>query len=87
MKKRKIYVKPESAISNPLIFDPAICNGCNTCVEVCQVDILVPNPEKGKPPVVVFPGECWYSGCCVEMCPNPGAIKLRGLVMNRVNWK
>jgi NAD-dependent dihydropyrimidine dehydrogenase PreA subunit len=87
MKNEKVYVTPETATFNPLRFDPEICNGCNKCVEVCQVDLMVPNPDKGKPPVVLFPGECWYGGSCVEACPLPGAIALNSPIMNRVNWK
>ena len=84
---KKIHFRPESAVSNPVDFNPDICDGCNRCVEVCQVDILIPNPEKRKPPIVAFPGECWYGGCCVAVCPKPGAITLRALLMNKVNWK
>ncbi len=84
---KKVYAIPEPGISNPIIFNPDICNGCNRCMEVCQIDIFVPNPEKGNPPIVLYPGECWYCGCCVDECPNPGAIKLNPLLMNRVYWK
>jgi hypothetical protein len=41
----------------------------------------------GKPPVVLYPGECWYGGCCVAICPRPGAIELRIPLANRVHWK
>ena len=75
------------AISYPLEFDPEICNGCNQCIEVCQVDLLVPNPEKGGPPIVLYPDECWYGGCCVALCPLPGAVRLKQPPMNRVHWK
>ena len=87
MKSKRVYVIPEQAVSNPVIFNQEICNGCNQCIEVCQVDILIPNPEKGKPPLVLYPGECWYGGCCVASCPKPGAIKLNIPLMNRVRWK
>lgn len=56
-------------------------------MEVCQVDMFIPNPEKGKPPIVFYPGECWYCECCVGECPNQGAIELDPLLMNRVHWK
>lgn len=84
---KKIYIVPEPGISNPIIFNPDICNGCNRCMEVCQVDIFIPNPEKGKPPIILHPGECWYCGCCIAECPNSGAIKLNPLLMNHVYWK
>lgn len=88
MKQRKrVFVAPETAPFNPLTFDPEICNGCNRCVEVCQVDIMIPNPEDGKPPIVLYPGECWYGGSCVEACARQGAIKLNIPLSSRVHWK
>lgn len=84
---KKVYAIPESGISNPITFNPDICIGCNQCIEVCQVDLFVPNPLKNKPPIVLYPGECWYCGSCVVACPKPGAIKLNPLSMNRVHWK
>ena len=76
--KEKIYILPNVSTPNrPVIRNPEICNGCNTCVEVCQVDVYVPNPKKGKPPITLHPDECWYCGCCVNECPrlDKGAIK------------
>lgn len=74
------------AVPEPLVFDSELCSGCNKCVEVCQVDILIPNPEKGLPPIVLFPGECWYEGCCVDVCPKPGAINLNTPKLGIINW-
>ncbi len=37
--------------------------------------------------MVAFPGECWYSGDCVSVCPVPGAIYLNVMEKNRVQWK
>ena len=87
MKDNEISSSCETIAINPLSFDPSLCTGCNLCVEVCQVDILIPNSEKGRPPVVLYPGECWYGGCCVAICPTPGAIKLNTPKMNLVSWK
>jgi len=87
MRKEKVYLFPEPAGAQPLTFDAAVCNGCNRCLEVCQVDIMVPNPTKGRPPVLAYPGECWYCGCCVAECPRPGAVRLNGLAQNSVHWK
>ncbi|MFW9821024.1 MAG: ferredoxin family protein [Candidatus Thorarchaeota archaeon] len=81
------YAIIEPGISNPIIFNQDICTGCNRCMEVCQVDLFIPNQKKGKPPNVIYPGECWYCGCCVAECPNPGAIKLNPILMNLVHWK
>lgn len=71
----------------PVTFDPDLCIGCNLCVEVCQVDIMLPGPEAGSPPVVAFPDECWYDGSCVAACPVPGAILLNWLGKDRVCYR
>ncbi len=62
----------------PVVFDEQACNGCNICVDLCPMDILAPNPEKGKPPKVAYPNECWYEGVCWMRCPNrdQGAIRI-----------
>jgi hypothetical protein len=36
---------------------------------------------------VVYGGECWFEGSCVDYCPVPGAITLNSLLFNRVRWK
>jgi NAD-dependent dihydropyrimidine dehydrogenase PreA subunit len=72
--------------ANPIIIDNKKCTGCNRCVNICQVDLFLPNHIKGAPPVVMYTGECWYCGCCVAECPVEGAIKLRHPLMNRVFW-
>ena len=88
MSERKVYALPNWCTpGTPVLFDPEICNGCNTCVDVCQVDVLIPNPEKGKPPIILYPEECWYGGCCEGACPRPGAISLNLPLTQRVRWK
>jgi NAD-dependent dihydropyrimidine dehydrogenase PreA subunit len=89
MVQKKVYATPNMITPNrPVIFDPDICRtGCKICVDVCQMDVLIPNPETGKPPLRLFPDECWYCGTCVEDCPEPGAIRLNHPLINRVRWK
>lgn len=70
----------------PLKYDEKLCIGCNRCAAVCQCDILIPSPEKGKHPVVLYPGECYYCGACVMVCPRPGAIRLSHPLMNRAKF-
>ena len=71
MPRKEIYALPNIiSPANPIIYNPDLCTGCNTCVQVCQVDVLIPNPEKGQPPVILHPDECWYCGCCVNDCPS-----------------
>ncbi len=62
----------------PIIIDEEICKGCNKCVEICPMDVFAQNPIKGKPPIVMYPEECWYDGACVSECPlkEKGAIKI-----------
>jgi NAD-dependent dihydropyrimidine dehydrogenase PreA subunit len=86
MSQKSQYYFPEMPAANPVIIDSEKCTGCNRCVDICQVDIFIPADTRGEPPVVLFPGECWYCGCCVVECPSEGAIKLRHPLMNRVHW-
>jgi NAD-dependent dihydropyrimidine dehydrogenase PreA subunit len=90
VKKDKVYILPNVATPNkPVIRNPGICNGCNTCVNICQIDVYVPNPEKGKPPITLHPDECWYCGCCVNECPrrDQGAIKFNWPLQQRGFYK
>lgn len=84
---RKAQAHREAASAEPLTFDTDICIGCNICVDLCQVDIMVPNPDEGAPPIVLFPGECWYDGSCVSACPLPGAISLNSIMANKVHCR
>ena len=87
MPKKEVYALPNPATpGNPIIYDAKKCNGCNTCVQVCQVDVLIPNPEKGQSPVILHPDECWYCGCCVNDCPQ-GAITFNWPLQQRGYWK
>jgi NAD-dependent dihydropyrimidine dehydrogenase PreA subunit len=87
MPRKEVYTYPNiTSPANPIIYDSEICTGCNTCVEHCQVDVLIPNPEKGQPPVILHPDECWYCGCCVNDCPT-GAITINWPLQQRAYWQ
>lgn len=34
----------------------------------------------------MFPGECYYCGACVMVCPKKGALRLQHPVMNRAKF-
>jgi len=85
--EKKAVAHSQGTDMPPLVFDVDLCIGCNICVHICQVDILVPNPEEGAPPIVLYPGECWYDGSCVSACPIPGAITLTAMAGKRVRFK
>jgi len=88
MTRDKIYASPNQVTpGHPLVFNDKRCNGCNRCVEVCLMDVFIPNPKKGRPPIMVYPDECWYDGCCVMECPRPGAITMNHPLMQRVRFK
>ena len=88
MSEDKVYAVPNQPTpSTPVIFDAELCIACNKCVEVCQMDVFIPNPEKGKPPIILYPDECWYGGSCVDFCPVEGAIRMNHPLMQRVRYK
>ncbi len=56
----------ESNVTGPtiaVVIDEDLCIGCNACANICRMQTILPNPEKGKPPIVAYPDECWYSAC------------------------
>ena len=83
-KEFKVEFIPASTM--PITYDESKCIGCNRCVNVCQCDILFPNEIKGKTPIVMYPGECYYCGACVMVCPSEGAIKLTHPIMNQAKF-
>ena len=85
MSKGEYEEKYVSCSVMPLTFDDAKCVGCNRCMNVCQVDIMLPNPNRGAHPIVEYPGECYYCGSCVMACPN-GAIFLHHPLMNQTKF-
>ncbi|MFB6340193.1 ferredoxin family protein [Saccharicrinis sp. FJH62] len=87
MSNMRLDLIPEMPVAKPIIINEDLCIGCKKCMEICQVDIFVPNPDTlKKAPLVLYPGECWYCGNCVVVCPVEGAIKLQHPLMNRVHW-
>ena len=86
MSKMDYKVKPVPSSSMPIRYRGSLCVGCNRCVEVCQCDVLFPASEKGEHPIVMYPGECYYCGACVMVCPVKGAIELVHPIMNQAKF-
>ncbi|MBZ5503385.1 MAG: ferredoxin family protein [Acidobacteriia bacterium] len=83
-----VYATPNPPTpGRPVIFNPAVCNGCNTCAAVCPEDVFIPNPVKGESPIILHPEECWYCGVCVDDCNHGGGIRLNHPLQQRVRWK
>lgn len=61
-----------------IYFDENVCTGCNYCIDVCMCDAFVAGPDKGSVPIMKYPDECWFCGCCVTLCPlkEEGAIEI-----------
>ena len=88
MMASKAYLVPNPMTPcKAIIFDAELCTGCNQCIDVCRTDVMIPNPEESKPPLVLYPDECWFCGCCAADCPNPGAITVEYPLNQRVGWK
>ncbi len=75
-------IAPCEAIS----VDAEKCVGCNLCTKRCRTQTIMPNPEKGKPPIVIYPDECWFCGCCIEACKF-GALTMRYPINQRLFFK
>lgn len=41
----------------------------------------------GQDPIVTYPDECWFCGCCVEVCPIEGAIELVHPLNQAATWR
>jgi len=82
----KCYAFPNKPTpSMPVVIDETRCTGCNKCVTICTTDYLW-RTRKGKPPIVMYPEECWYAACCVGECPE-GCLTMRHPLMMRVHFK
>ncbi len=79
----------ESNVTGPtiaVVIDEDLCIGCNACANICRMQTILPNPEKGKPPIVAYPDECWYCACCVEAC-RTGALHMNLPINQRIFFK
>jgi ferredoxin len=59
-----------------LALDPARCNGCGNCLEVCPHAVFAAD---GRKVAIVERDACMECGACARNCPR-GAIKVRASV-------
>lgn len=59
----------------PPIIDEEKCIACNTCAEICPMQLFGP-VTPGKIPQVLYPYECWHCRACIMDCPVD-AISMR----------
>lgn len=59
----------------PPIISKKKCKACGICADICPTDVLA-MAQKGTPPLVKYPDECWHCNSCVLDCPE-SAITLR----------
>lgn len=85
MAEVKLYPNPIMP-SASILFDEALCTGCNDCIDYCRTDVLMPNPEPGKPPIVAYPDECWFGGCCAGACKRKAIIMIHPMNQRAV-WR
>ena len=87
MANNEAYITPNHPGPTMAVgIDKKFCIGCNSCANICRTQTILPNPERGREPVVAYPDECWYCGCCVEACPT-GALEMRLPINQRVFFK
>lgn len=80
-------VSPVASSTCPIRYNSELCIGCSRCVSVCPCDILFPGEKPGDTPIVMYPGECYYCGACVMVCPRQGAISLQHPLMNQAKFR
>ncbi len=55
------------SLTNTLRYDPATCNGCGMCLNVCPHGVFARN---GRGVHVVRPDACMECGACQVNCPT-----------------
>lgn len=68
-----------------VLFDPAKCNGCTTCLRHCPTEAI--RVRNGK--AVINEDRCIDCGECIRVCPNKAKKAVSGTLedMKRFKWK
>ena len=80
-----VYANPTGP-TRCVSIDASRCVGCNACANICRMQSILPSHIPGQPPVVAYPDECWYCGCCVEVC-RTGALEMNLPINQRIFFK
>lgn len=59
----------------PPIINEEKCTRCNTCAQICSMDVFGP-VRHGEVPRPIYWRDCWHCRACVMDCPA-GAISMR----------
>ena len=46
LQNKILTAEPVPCSTHPILYDETKCVGCNACVNICQVDILIPSPGR-----------------------------------------
>ena len=83
-----VYALPNrSTPGSPVCSTPRSATAATAASRSASKTCSFPIRDKGKPPLILHPEECWYCGPCVDDCPLPGAIRLNHPLQQRVRWK
>ena len=87
MKNKKAILTPNPMLPNHVVtIDETLCVACYQCSDICRCNVIVHHPDGDKPPLLVYPDECWHCAVCTEHCPT-GAIKFEHPINQKITWK
>ena len=85
LQNKILTAEPVPCSTHPILYDETKCGRLQRLRQ--HLSGGYPHPlEKGKHPIVLYPGECYYCGACVMACPHDGAIRLEHPLMNRAKF-
>jgi adenylylsulfate reductase subunit B len=87
MDNRRALLTPNPMLPNHVVaINPELCVACNQCADICRCSVIMHNPNKDEPPILVYPDECWHCAVCTEHCPT-GAITFEHPINQKIVFK